>query len=107
MFEYKATVLRVVDGDTVDISIDLGLKIFTTQRIRLYGINAPELRTPEGPAARQRLMELMPIGSEIIVRTVKDKTEKFGRYLGVFIDHDGNQINQKMVDEGHAVHYLP
>lgn len=96
----------MIDGDTVDVAIDLGLRIFTQQRIRLYGINAPEMRTPEGPAAKKRLSELLPVGSEVIIRTRKDKQEKYGRYLGVFIDAEGHEVNQRMVSEGLAVEYL-
>lgn len=106
MYEYKATILKVIDGDTVDVAIDLGLRIFTQQRIRLYGINAPEMRTPEGPAAKKRLAELLPIGAEVVLRTRKDKLEKYGRYLGIFIDADGHEVNQRMVQEGLASPYL-
>lgn len=107
MYEYRATIVKVIDGDTVDVMIDMGLRICTQQRIRLYGINAPELRTPEGPKARCRLAELLPFGSEVTLRTFKDKQEKYGRYLGVFIDSEGHEVNQRMVLEGHAEIYLP
>lgn len=107
MYEYRATIVKVIDGDTVDVMIDMGLRIYTQQRIRLYGINAPELRTPEGPKARYRLAELLPFGSEVTLRTFKDKQEKYGRYLGVFIDSEGHEVNQRMVLEGHAEQYLP
>lgn len=99
--------MKVIDGDTVDIAIDLGLKMFHQTRIRLYGINAPEIGTLEGQASRARLSELMPVGGEFTLRTIKDRKEKYGRYLGVFIDDDGHEVNQRMIAEGHAVAYLP
>jgi len=107
MYDYKATIIKVIDGDTVDVAIDLGLRIYTQQRIRLYGINAPEMRTTQGPAAKQRLSELLPAGSEVRLRTFKDSQEKYGRYLGIFIDSEGHEVNQRMVAEGHAKEYFP
>jgi endonuclease YncB( thermonuclease family) len=106
MYEYRAVVSRVVDGDTVDVSIDLGLEIYAKKRIRLFGINAPEMNTPNGPAAKKRLQELLPVGSEVVLRTRKDKQEKYGRYLGIFIDAEGHEVNQRMIDEGFAEPFL-
>lgn len=106
MYEYKAMIVKVVDGDTVDVIIDLGLRISTQQRIRLYGINAPEMKTPQGPPAKKRLSELLPVGAEVIIRTRKDRQEKYGRYLGIFTDSEGHEVNQRMVDEGFAVPYM-
>lgn len=106
MYEYRATILKVIDGDTVDVAIDLGLRIITQQRIRLYGINAPEMTTEDGPRAKKRLGELLPIGAEVVLRTRKDKREKYGRYLGIFIDAEGHEVNQRMVQEGLAKEYL-
>lgn len=105
MYQYKCKVLRVIDGDTVDCSVDLGFRISMEMRFRLFGIDAPELRTEAGKASRAKLLELMPEGSELIVNTQKDKQEKYGRYLGTFFDLDGNNVNVRMVMLGHAQVY--
>lgn len=103
-YEYDAEVLKVVDGDTVDLRVDLGFSIFTEMRVRLYGINAPELNTQAGKDARAWLLnKLLP---NITVRTIKDRQEKYGRYLAVLLDESGNSINEQMVAVGHAVPYM-
>lgn len=105
MYQYKCRILRVIDGDTVDCSVDLGFRISMEMRFRLFGIDAPEMRTEAGKASRAKLLELMPVGSELIVNTNKDKKEKYGRYLGTFFDSDGHDINVQMVLSGHAEVY--
>ena len=107
IFCYNCTVVRVIDGDTADISVDLGFRVTIAMRFRLAGINAPEMRTFDGPKSKQRLSELMPIGSQLIVKTSKDKQEKYGRYLGTFWDAEQHEINARMVQEGFAVPYPP
>ena len=111
MYEYKATMVKIVDGDTVDVSIDLGFDIQYNSRVRLYGINTPESRTRDleekkkGLAAKARVEELVPIGSSVILSTQKDGNGKFGRILGmIFKDiYAEDSINQMLVAEGHAV----
>ncbi len=103
MFEYSTTVERVVDGDTVDICIDLGFKISYRHSCRLHGINAPEKVTAEGKAAKAFLESLLPAGAKLTVQTKKDKLEKFGRVLGVLILQDGRSVADVLVQEGHAV----
>lgn len=110
MFEYSAKVLEVIDGDTIDVSIDLGFNVLHTIRVRLYGINTPETRTKNkeeklrGQKAKERLKELIE-GKIVTIKTQKDDTEKFGRYLGiVFLDN--NNINQTLISEGHATEYF-
>ena len=107
---YRAIVVRVVDGDTVDVDIDLGFYTWIKkQRIRLVGIDAPELRGDEktaGKAAKAYLTKLID-GKEIIIRTIKgrdggDSRGKYGRWLGVLYI-DGLDVNQHMVEAGHAV----
>ena len=99
-FVYKATVTRVVDGDTIDCDLDLGFSTFLKKK----GINAPESRTRNlkekalGLAAKERLKELC--GDEVVLDS--EGTGKFGRILGVLYTLDGENINQKLVDEGHA-----
>ena len=111
MYEYKATIRRVVDGDTVDVTLDLGFDILYNNRIRLLGIDAPESRTRDleekvlGLAAKDRVKELCPVGSTVILRTTKDGKGKFGRILGeIFVEEQS--VNKLLVEEGHAVEYF-
>ena len=116
MYEYKAKVTRVVDGDTVDALIDCGFSVFRKERIRLYGINAPESRTRDkeekkrGLAAKARLKELVKQGkNQVIVQTQIDKKGKFGRLLGELFNSEVDAYktyNEILVDEGHAVEYF-
>ena len=113
MYEYSAQVLRVVDGDTVDVLIDCGFSTFRKERVRLYGINAPESRTRDkeekirGLAAKERLDELINnTEGDIIIKTELDKKGKFGRILGVIWDKcKKKNFNCMLVSEGHAVEY--
>jgi len=113
MYEYSATIRRWVDGDTVDVTLDLGFDILYNNRIRLYGINTPESRTRDleekkrGLAAKDRVKELCPVGSSITLKTTKDGRGKFGRILGeIFVPGAVQSINQLLVEEGHAVEYF-
>ena len=119
MYEYNSKILRVVDGDTVDVDIDLGFGVWLhRQRVRVAGIDAPESRTRDklekqfGLAAKQRVKDYCPIGSmRVLVTKEYDATDKFGRILGDFIveqDDVGTPImlTEKMVSEGHAVAYF-
>lgn len=110
MHEYKCTMLRVVDGDTVDVDIDLGFGVWMRkQRIRLYGIDTPESRTRDleekkyGLAAKDFLVKWTSAG-ELVLKTHKDDRGKFGRILGEIYAH-GVNLNDKMVYEHHAVAY--
>ena len=110
MFKYSAKVIHVIDGDTLDVQIDLGFDIHHLVRIRLFGINTPESRTRNkeekrlGLAAKARLEELVA-GKTIVVETKKDATEKYGRYLGVVFLGD-KSINTQLIEEGHATEYF-
>ena len=123
MYEYRIkSVDRIVDGDTIDVTLDLGFDIHHKTRVRLYGINTPEKRTRDleekkrGYAASERLTELLrsesttdESRSDIILKT-KEKG-KYGRYLGVIYrkrkdDEIRFNINQQLVIEGHAVEYF-
>ena len=106
MYEYKVTILKVIDGDTIDAKVDLGFRVSMEMRFRLAGINAPELSTQSGKASKARLQEWLPVGSIATVRSQKDRQEKYGRYLGTFYDLDGHDINARMVMEGLAVPYM-
>ena len=117
MYEYKCKILRVVDGDTVDIDIDLGFGIWMhKERVRMMGIDTPESRTRDkvekafGLASKDRLKELLPIGSiqhlkTEIDRSGEDKKGKFGRILGDFIV-DEKRCTDILIEEGHAVAYF-
>ena len=109
---YRAVVVRVVDGDTIDVDIDLGFYVWIRkQRIRLFGIDAPEIRgetRQEGLAATEHLKSLIE-GETIILRTVKgidggDRDDSFGRWLGT-IYHGDMDVNAEMVRSGHAKPY--
>ena len=114
MNEYDAKVLKVVDGDTVDVDIDLGFGIvLTDERVRIMGIDTPESRTSDqieklfGLAAKERLKELL--GEETVLITKDDKhgedmKGKFGRVLGDF-RVGGKTVTEILIEEGHAVAY--
>jgi micrococcal nuclease len=105
LYSYSATISRVIDGDTVVLDVDLGFKIRHEITARLDGIDAPELRTAEGKLAKVALAGLVG-GKTLAVRTVKDRTEKYGRYLLVILLEDGvSTANQWMIDLGHARPY--
>jgi micrococcal nuclease len=108
MYTYKATLLRVVDGDTVSLDIDLGLETSRKITIRLHGINTPEMNTEEGKKAKEVLTSLL--GQELIVLTLKDRREKYGRYLGILFNNVHNtqdpvSINAQMLQLGIATPY--
>lgn len=109
MYEYHAEILRVVDGDTVHARLDLGIDVRVDAVLRLAGINAPELPSVEGMAAKVWLTaRLAGAGNVVTVKTVKvapssEKREKYGRWLAYL--WDGTDINQEMVDAGQAVAY--
>ena len=109
MFTYTATVRKVVDGDTMHLTVDLGLDIYTNISVRLYGIDTPELPTSAGVAAREYVIEwLRPHQQRILVATFKDKREKFGRYLAEVFDLGRvDSLNELLVTNGHAVRYRP
>ena len=110
-FRYKAILRRIVDGDTLICDVDLGFKVYSTQRVRLYGINTPESRTrnleekKRGLAAKDRLTEIM--GSVETFYLESHEIGKYGRCLGsLFLQEDlGKSVNQMLVEEGHAVEY--
>ena len=92
MYQYKAIIQKVVDGDTLEIAIDLGLSVWIhDEKIRLYGIDTPEVfgvkkGTPEwelGMKASDFVKSILKEKDEIIIQTIKDKQEKYGRYLGL------------------------
>lgn len=109
MYTYKAKITEVYDGDTVTALVDLGFRISFEIKIRLLGIDTPELRgdeRPQGLAARDRLRELV-LGKEVILKTERDRQEKFGRWLGeLFFPDDDQSVNQKLLQEGFGKKYM-
>jgi micrococcal nuclease len=107
-YKYKGLVNSVFDGDTLNMDIDLGFGVWLrNQKIRLYGINAPELKGLTKEAAlksKTRLTELV-LGKEIIIETIQDKKEKYGRWLGKIFVQD-LLINKVLVSEGLAIPYM-
>ena len=112
MYEYSCTVDRVVDGDTIDVILDLGFDIMFRSRVRLYGIDTPESRTRNkdekvrGKMAGSFLKDAVDSGAQVVIQTkLKDSRGKYGRVLGNVIV-DGININQQMIDNYLAVAYF-
>lgn len=104
MYEYKATLVRVVDGDTVVLDIDLGFGVWKHgERCRLAGIDAPEIPTSEGYTAADALAHKLTV-SGLVAFTKKDSQDKYGRYL-VTIFVGGENVNEWMVNNHYAVPY--
>ena len=114
--EYDVKLLKVVDGDTVDVDIDLGFGIWLhDERVRIMGIDTPESRTSDeveklfGLAAKDRLKELLHEGGKLITTEDKDGEDmkgKFGRILGDFRVPDGRVVTDILIEEGHCVAYF-
>lgn len=109
LFTYAATVVKVVDGDTVDMIVDLGFRVSRKDRFRLYGLNAPERNTPEGPLATAFLRSLLPEGKQVMIRshhpTSVPRTDPYGRYIVEIMDGEIN-INDLIVEKGFAVPFM-
>lgn len=111
MYQYKCEVNRVVDGDTIDVTLDLGFSILHKCRVRLYGIDTPESRTKDldekarGKLAAKFLEDSIKSGKEILLKSeLKDSKGKYGRVLGsIFVDN--LNINEAMVAQNLAVKY--
>jgi micrococcal nuclease len=114
MYEYRVKkVLKVVDGDTIDVDIDLGFNVSYTQRVRLAGIDTPESRTTDlkekalGLEVKEYLKHSLEGAEDVVIQTEKpDSSEKYGRILGwLFINDDEISLNEKMINEGYAWEY--
>jgi micrococcal nuclease len=115
MFEYYVKkVSKVVDGDTIDVDIDLGFDISFTSRVRLAGIDTPESRTTDkiekalGLEAKAYLKNAIDSSKSVVIKTEKmDSSEKYGRILGwVYINGDTVSLNDMMINDGYAWGYL-
>lgn len=105
MYEYHASVVKVVDADTIDVFIDLGFDIHVNQRVRLIGINTAEKNTPLGVETAGFVRNLIPVGTKITLQSEKDKREKFGRYLARVILNDGVCLNDLLIEKKYALEY--
>ncbi len=111
-FHYRATLVRVVDGDTIVVNADLGLSTYRRISLRIAGINTPEINKGSaseieaGIDARDALLDIVPVGTPLWIKTYKDR-RSFDRYVAdVFVSITGGElvdVAQMMVDAGHAV----
>lgn len=115
MYEYFVReVKKVVDGDTIDVVIDLGFSILFESRVRLAGIDTPESRTADkaekalGLESKKYLEARIKAAKNVVIKTEKlDSSEKYGRILGwIYLDGDGNSLNTEMIEKGYAWGYL-
>ena len=112
MYEYKATVKRIIDGDSLVLDIDLGFYMFMNEtKIRLYGLDTPEMAS-EDPLLRLQaimatryLFDNLKIGEKVTIKTVLDKREKYGRLLATMFTNDGLNINEGLIQNKLAVSY--
>jgi len=117
MYEYEMKVIRIIDGDTIDAQVDLGFKVHHNVRIRLFGINTPEVRTRDaeekvrGKAATERVRELLSGADRLILKS--HGVGKFGRCLGEVTvvnfkadEDETKDLTQTLLAEGHGVPYF-
>ena len=115
MYEYRVkTVTSVVDGDTIDVIIDLGFDISFTSRVRLAGIDTPESRTKDlkektlGLESKDYLKKRLELAKNIVIKTEKvNSSEKYGRILAwIYLDGETKSVNHEMIEKGYAWGYL-
>ena len=115
MYEYRVKkLLNVVDGDTIDVDIDLGFDISLMKRVRMAGIDTPESRTSDkfektlGLEAKEYLKKHIKDAQSIVIKTeLPDSSEKYGRILGwVYVDGGTKSINEMMIEDGYAWGYM-
>lgn len=116
MYQYYAEVLRIIDGDTLTLRIDLGYYVQIRSTVRLAFIDAPEMATPQGPVSRAAVEQWLDIHEPhdanrgaVVVQTFKDKADKYGRMIAeircALCAGNDQTLNQWMMAEGHAVAY--
>lgn len=115
MYEYRVkSVIAVIDGDTIDVDIDLGFDISLTKRVRLAGIDTPESRTKDkaekvlGLEVKELLKKKLKEAKTIVIKTqLPDSTEKYGRILGwIYLDGEGLSVNEALIAGGYAWGYM-
>ena len=112
MYEYKATVKRVIDGDSLVLDIDLGFYMAMNEtKIRLYGLDTPEMNSDDpllrlqAVLATRYLYDNLPVGSKVIIKTILDKREKYGRLLATIFTKEGLNINEGLLENKLAISY--
>jgi micrococcal nuclease len=103
MYEYKAVVKKVVDGDTIDVTIDLGFNVQYTERVRLARINAPEMSTEAGKVVKTFMVDTLE-GRNVTIKTEKNTFDRYGRWIAE-IYYNEQSINQLLLDKNMAVLY--
>jgi micrococcal nuclease len=115
MYEYRVKkLINVIDGDTIDVDIDLGFDISLLRRVRMAGIDTPESRTTDkaekvlGLESKEYLKKIMKDSKSIVIKTeLPDSSEKYGRILGwVYLDGATKSINEQMIEDGYAWSYM-
>ena len=115
MYEYNVKkVTKIVDGDTIDVDIDLGFNISFSRRVRLAGIDTPESRTKDarekalGLEVKNKVKVSMESAKKVVIKTeLTDSTEKYGRILGwVYLDDSTKSLNEQLIEEGYAWGYM-
>jgi micrococcal nuclease len=105
VYEYRATVKRILDGDTIEAVVDLGFTVHVTVKLRLAGIDCPEMKTPEGLRAKQHLSNLIT-GKTLCIKVLTK--DSFGRWVALLWVEDIKStayVNDLMIEAGHAVPY--
>ena len=111
LYTYRVANYRVVDGDTIEVTLDLGFNTFRKEKLRLARINAPEMKTPEGPLAKAHLSEILT-DKVLTVQTKKDEKDRYGRYIAEVWAQESlskdlsklSNINDIMVADGSAIY---
>jgi micrococcal nuclease len=103
MYEYKATVEKIIDGDTIDVMIDLGFYVYKVERVRLARINCPELSTPEGQVSKQFVIDYLA-QKQVTIKTQKNIYDKYGRWIAdVFVADQC--LNDILLEKNLAAHW--
>ncbi|OQY21366.1 MAG: hypothetical protein B6I34_07475 [Anaerolineaceae bacterium 4572_32.1] len=101
MYQYQATVERVVDGDTIYVTVDLGFFLTSMMKLRLRGVDTPEIRgkeRPEGLKAKAFVQEKLPLGKKIVINSYK--IGKYGRYIADVFFHESSENWQEILKDG-------
>ncbi len=107
MYQYRATVERIIDGDTLDVTVDLGFFLTSRMRVRLRGVDTPEVRgseRPEGLKVKAFVEEKLPIGKQVVINTYK--LGKYGRYIADLFFHESSEDWQEILDSGTELNQL-
>jgi len=109
LYQYKARIIDVYDGDTATAIVDLGFHVSKKIKMRFYGIDTPEIRGEErdlGLISKQRVVDLI-LNKEVMIKTYKDKKDKYGRWLAeIYLPGDDKSVNSILLEEGLAKPYI-